>query len=642
MSNQSTITPELAVEQKRISDPRVSPDGQHIAFVVTPIAQKEEKGTSEIWMVGFDGVEERRFTSGKFCDSAPRWSPDGSRLAFISDREEAGKSQLFVMSAHGGEAIGLTKRKSGVSAPAWSSDGSLLAFLSPDEETEEEEKDKKDRKDAIVVDENLKLNRLYVIDPEGGEPRQISSAGAVNVWHFDWAPDSTRLVAITSPTPNVSDYREPNDMLILNIDGGSRHKLMTHDTGMSAPRWSPDGSTIAVLAREGRIVSQDAIMTVSAENGQGRILTAEYAGAVFDIQWSADGRSLIFLSLENLHGNVGSFSVTSGKARSLLPADMRAHGSFGYELSLDRTGKRFATTRTDSDHPAEVWAGTLGKSLEQVTNRNRALAEAKLARTEVVEWKSSDGMEICGLLVYPLDYQEGRRCPLILQIHGGPAGFWADRFYGSWHDWAQLLAANGYAVLLPNPRGSIGRGAKFTNANFRDLGGMEFQDVMAGVDAMIERGVADRDRLGIGGWSHGGYLTAWAVTQTDRFKAAVMGAGVANMVSDQGQSDIPGFNLDYFYDTLHELYEDVSLLWDRSPMKYITHVKTPTLVLHGEKDERVTAPQGKEFYRGVKAMGVPTQLVVYPREPHGLKEREHQLDLMTRVLGWFRKYVRDA
>ncbi|HZT96174.1 MAG TPA: prolyl oligopeptidase family serine peptidase, partial [Chloroflexota bacterium] len=227
----------------------------------------------------------------------------------------------------------------------------------------------------------------------------------------------------------------------------------------------------------------------------------------------------------------------------------------------------------------------------------------------------------------------------VLAIHGGPASAFSDRFMGNWHDWAQLLAAAGFAVLMPNPRGSTGRGAAFTEANFRDLGGAELEDNLAGLDYLIKRGTVDPDRLAVAGWSHGGYMTAWTVTQTNRFKAAVMGAGLSNLVSDQGTNDIPVFNLDYFYDSYGALYRDPALLWERSPLKHVARVTTPTLILHGEKDERVSVSQGREFYQALRSLGVPCEMVVYPREPHGLREREHQLDLQRRIVAWLKRYT---
>jgi dipeptidyl aminopeptidase/acylaminoacyl peptidase len=272
-----------------------------------------------------------------------------------------------------------------------------------------------------------------------------------------------------------------------------------------------------------------------------------------------------------------------------------------------------------------------------VTWLNERLATFPYVRAEPIQWRSADGACISGLLYRPLNYQEGRACPLIVQVHGGPAWLWSDRFMATWHDWAQPLALRGYAVLCPNPRGSIGRGAAFTDAEVNDIGGKELADVLSGVDAVIAMGVADPDRLGIGGWSHGGYLAAWTITQTDRFRGAVMGAGVSNMLSDQGENDIPRFNDDYFDQTI---YDNHAPYWERSPIAHVAKVRTPTLILHGEKDDRVTQPQGQEMYRALKRMGVETEFVTYPREPHSIGERAHQIDLLERVLSWFDRYVK--
>ncbi len=644
--------PEQGLLVLRLSDPQISPDGSRVAFVTAPVAQSGEHPTSEIWIVPFEGGDARRFTQPGHADAAPRWSPDGKWLAFTSDREEPEKPQLYRMAVAGGEAIRMTSRTSSVTSPEWSPDGSYISFLSADEESEAERKDKKERRDQVVVDEDLKRNRLYVIPAEGGEPVQLSPDGPLNVWDYAWSPGGRRIAIITSPTRRESDYRLPHRMLIGEIGRSpvpgaegvlepqppateSWRELLTFDSAIEQPLFSPDGERIAFLAREGRIVTGDALYTVSVATGEFGLVRPEYAGSVLSMDWDGDG-SLVFSALENLHGAINSIEITTKRMRSRLTTAQRGTGSFGSDLALG-PDRRLAVVRSRVDEPPELWTGILGSTLSPVTNLNSKLRDVRLTPGVAVSWKARDGEVIHGLLMEPV--VTAGPFATILLIHGGPASAFSDRFMGNWHDWAQLLTASGYAVLMPNPRGSTGRGAAFTEANVLDLGGREFEDDMAGLDMLIDRGIADPDRLGIGGWSHGGYITAWAVTQTDRFKAAVMGAGVSNMISDQGTNDIPGFNLDYFYDSYESLYADPALLWDRSPMKYITNVTTPTLVLHGEKDNRVAASQGLEFYQALKALGRPTQMVIYPREPHGIREREHQLDLQRRVLEWFRRYL---
>jgi dipeptidyl aminopeptidase/acylaminoacyl peptidase len=293
----------------------------------------------------------------------------------------------------------------------------------------------------------------------------------------------------------------------------------------------------------------------------------------------------------------------------------------------------------DGTHAPEVHVADLNEHEQGPVRRTRLgaeLEEAYLGEMEVVRWESDAGVEIQGLLVKPHGYRDGQRYPLVVQVHGGPTSLWADKFCASWRDWAQVLAGRGYAVLLPNPRGSTGRGPDFSNAIFDDVGGGELRDVLAGVDAMVDRGLADPERLAIGGWSWGGYLTALAVTRTDRFKAAVMGAGVSNLISDNSLGDIPSVNLCYFRETV---YRDPDPYYERSPIRHISNARTPTLILHGEEDKRVAAAQSVEMYVALRSLGVETQLITYPREGHSIEEREHQLDVVRRVAGWFENYL---
>ena len=282
----------------------------------------------------------------------------------------------------------------------------------------------------------------------------------------------------------------------------------------------------------------------------------------------------------------------------------------------------------------EVYLADVSGEAQAVTSFGASFA-GRLQPTEVVTWISDDGVEIEGLLTYPRGYREGERYPLLVEIHGGPSWQWEDRVMLDWHDWAQMLASRGYAVLLPNPRGSTAYGDEFQRLLQDDVGGGESRDLVAGAKAMVERGIADPDRLAIGGWSWGGYLTAWTITQTPIFKAAVMGAGLANMISDHGQGDIPSMNLLLYPG---HPYEHLDAYWDASPIRHITAVQTPTLILHGDADDRVHPAQGMEYFRALKIRGVPVRFVRYPREGHSIDERAHQVDLMRRILDWLARY----
>lgn len=298
-------------------------------------------------------------------------------------------------------------------------------------------------------------------------------------------------------------------------------------------------------------------------------------------------------------------------------------------------GKRLAVVWSDSTTPEEVWIGDVQGEAHPVTSFGKDF-HGRLQPTEHVSWMSDDGVEIEGLLTYPAGYQPGRRYPLVVEVHGGPSWQWEDRVMLDWHDWAQMLASRGYAVLMPNPRGSTGYGPELQRLLQDDVGGGESRDLVAGALAMVDRGIADQERLGIAGWSWGGYLTAWTITQTSIFRAAVMGAGLANMVSDHGQGDIPSANLLYYPG---QPYLHMEAYWKSSPVRYVAAVRTPTLILHGEEDARVHPAQGMEYFRALKTLGVPVRFVRYPREKHRIEERAHQVDLMHRIIDWFDRYL---
>lgn len=631
------LSPEDATKWQYAQDPQVSPSGDRVAFTLMDASRPDERDRAAIWMLELASSETRRFTFGEREDTTPRWSPDSSRIAFLSDRQEAGKKQVFVMAADGGEARQLTRWKGGVSTLAWAPDGASIAFVGKDPKTEEEEQREKDRRDEIVRDRNLKYGRLYTVPAEGGEPRLISRQGETHVLTFDWLPDASGLIAVHVPSPLADDEGAgPSEIVHYGLQEGAEGRTVhLLNTGLEQALVSPDGRSIAFRSKAGRVTVPDQIWRVPVEGGEPCLLTKGYEGTVDCIRWSPDAREIHFAGYEDLWGALGSVCVDTGEIRPLLPANEQRRGSYDAYLSHDAAGERFAVVRHFSDAPPNVWVGTVGKSIEERTRLNEQLATFPFSRAEPIAW-TSDSLEIHGLLHRPLGFQEGPTYPLVLHVHGGPAWLWSDRFMADWHDWAQLLAQRGYAVLLVNPRGSTGRGSAFTDALVNDVGGGEFRDLMTGVDHVIGMGVADPERLGIGGWSWGGYLTAWAVTQTDRFKCAVMGAGVSNLASDQGQNDVPRMNDDYFDVSA---YDDPAPYLRASPASYVKHARTPTLILHGDKDERVTIPQAWEMYRGLQWAGVETEMVTYPREAHPIKERAHQIDLLERVLAWFDRFL---
>lgn len=639
LSTSRAITPELLADLVRLGDARLSPDGRLVAFVRTPLSRREKHGTSEIWLVDTEGGEERRFAWGQRQDASPRWSPDGAWLAFTSDRREPDKGQIYVASTSGGEGMPITARTTGVSKPSWSPDSRFLAFLSEDEPSDRERKDEEERRDQRVEGRLPKRTRVYLVEREGGESLQISPDGPFNIWDYCWSPRGDRLAAISTTSPLIAEQRGLNDLMIITPparhgDATATEVLLTFPSTMSSPRWSPDGETIAFLATTGRVKTVDQIHLAKVEDGSAEALDPRYEGSVLDIRWLPDG-TLLFSAQEGLNGVVKRLDLGRRRPESVLAPDDRDQGTFGSELTVTGDGS-FAVVRSDSTHPGQVFLGRPGQPLRRLTSANAQVEGLAFRPAQSIAWESG-GLTIQGLVTTPAG--SSPPYPTVVIIHGGPASAFSNRFAANWHDWTQLLAANGYAVFMPNPRGSTGRGASFADAVVGDIGGLELQDDLTGLDMLVAEGIADGERLAIAGWSHGGFMAAWAVTQTDRFKAAIMGAGVANMISDQGTNDIPGFNLDYFFDDFGSLYRDPAVLWERSPLKHVSAVKTPVLILHGQEDERVRPSQGREFHAALTALGVAAEFVVYPREGHGFREREHQIDLQRRIVEWLKRLL---
>lgn len=629
------LTTEQLVTHRRPSDPQISPDGERIAFTLRPVSKEKEHPESAIWVVSFAGGEPRQFTAGQWDDEEPRWSPDGRRLAFLSDRAERGKKSVYIMPADGGEARRVFDQQGDMEQLSWSPDGRFLAVLFTDPETEEEKKRKEERDDARVWDTDYKYQRLWVIDVEAGTAKAVSPEGR-QVWTYAWSPDSERLALNLTPTPRIDDIFLENEVVIVPRAGGDPTPVFRQIGMAEHLTWSQDGKYLAYRARAGRVVHGDYVYRIPVEGGEPVCLTPGYDGTS-EALWPLGRDALLMVADEGVNMTLYRLSWEGERERLLAGEPL---GTFAPVATADASGQRIAVVWEDARHAPDVWVlsrDDISPALQRRTHFNPELEAAALGELEIVRWESDPGVEVEGLLFKPVGYQEGQRYPLVVQIHGGPTWLWTNQFAATWHEWAHALAGRGYAVLMPNPRGSTGRGPEYSNALFGDVGGCEYRDIMAGVDYLIERGIADPERLGVGGWSWGGYMTAWIVSQTTRFKAAVMGAGLPNMISDNGLGDIPSANLSYFETSP---YHDPEPYFERSAIRYIRNATTPTLILHGEEDRRVAMAQGQEMYVALRTLGVETQFVTYPREGHSIQERKHQVDLIDRVIGWFDRHLR--
>lgn len=640
MSTREPISFECIADRERPGGPRIAPDGTSIATTVSHASDTEDRATSQIWMIR-DGEEPFPFTGGLAGASAPDWSPDSTRLVFISKRDDKDdKNGLFVIPANGGEAQHIGDIRGEISQPRWSPDGTHIAYLMVDPETEHEKQEKEEQKrDHVVFEEEPKHKRLWVVNPTTGSARSLTT-GNRSVHDYCWAPDSRTLVVVTTPMPTVNSLFGPTKVARVPVTGGLETPVATFRMAPSTPvvREVDGERVIVMIANDHRADPSPSIWTIPWSGGTRRQVLPELHGAVYDIVPDPeDTGKVLSVIVEGTHGRLYSVSVETGKREPLSPGALKERGSIDAGISVSADGQHIAFTWSASDAPGNVWKIDRRGSASKCSSFGEEL-ESELARGETVRWQSFDGVEIEGTLIRPMEIDHDAALPLFIQVHGGPAWQWEDSVNLSWHDWAQMLASRGWAVLMPNPRGSTGYGSAFEKLLQDDVGGGESRDLVAGAEAMVERGIADPDRLAIGGWSWGGYLTARTITQTNRFKAAVMGAGVANLTSDHGAGDIPEYN-----PLIHPGHPYDEKSWDAyatgTPIRQASKVETPTLILHGDNDNRVHPTQGQEFYYALKAHDVPVKFVRYPREGHPIREREHQLDLMERICSWLDTWV---
>lgn len=637
VAQETGLTPEMVVSLKQVRQVAIDPSGEKVAYVLSVPREADEhygRRYSEIWVTSLSGGEAIQYTSKPTSSSRVSWSPDGTFLTFLSKRKAVDEhTQIYKLRRDGGEAALVTHHPASISSYRWSPDGKHIAFVAVDAKTEAEKKAADAGEDWEVADQNYKQHRLWIFDVTSGESRQLFERD-LSVWSHVWTPDSKALIFQATETPLVDDSYMFKQIYRVSAAGGTPEVVCETPGKLGDMSISPDGVRLAFL---GAVSQNDplaqSLFVVQVAGGTPRNLSNEATFSATSVSWTKD-KALLLLGVEGTHTTLRQIDAATGKGRTLVGT-----GPILRALELHAASGRFAAVGSTPQQPGEAFAGSLknGK-LTRLTDSNPQLSQQKLAKQEVIEWKGADDWRIEGILTYPLNYQAGQRYPLVLQVHGGPEGVSLNGWTTGGNYPVQVLAAHGYMVLQPNYRGSGGRGVAFSKADHDDLGGKEFEDILTGIDALIERGLVDGSRVGTGGWSYGGYMSAWAATaHSERFKASVVAAGLTNWISFAGTTDIPQEMALVHWNSFW--YDQRDLHWQRSPVFHLENASTPTLIVHGKSDTRVHPEQSIQLYTDLKLKKVPTQLVLYPRQPHGLVERAHQIDFMKRVLAWFDKYL---
>lgn len=641
---------------RNVSDPQVSPDGKWVAYVVNTADAKDDKSNSHIWMIGIDGANDRQITFSQESENSPRWSPDGKYLSFTSSRPgKARGSQVWLLDRNGGEAMQLTELKGRLQGHEWSPDGKRLALVIGDPDPEAEAGPSPQPGATPRVPKPIVIDRYrYKQDGQG----YLLTGRHTYIYIFDiaskkldrltkskwdesspaWSPDGTRIAFMSNHSDDPD--RDPSAQLyVAEAKPGSTEKQLTLNAiraGRSRPEWSPDSKSIAFLEGDEKkygAYSMDHLAIVAADGSSAPIrlkASEDLDRGVSSPRFSADGKSITFLVVDDRSVYPMKANLSGGAAERLLSPPIVVS-------NLNTAGGKTVVMSGGNSSASEVhvWEGN---SLRKLTRQNDALfAELDFGATEEINFQSKDGTRVGALLTYPVGYAKGAKIPLLLRIHGGPNA----QDQHSFSQERQMFAANGYAVLAVNYRGSSGRGQKFSRAIFADWGNYEVQDLLAGVDHVVKMGVADPDRLGVGGWSYGGILTDYLIATDNRFKAATSGAGTAFTVAFYGTDQ---YIIQYDYEIgppwnpkAWDTYVKISY-----PFLHADRIQTPTLFLGGERDFNVPVQGSQQMYQALRSLGIDTQLIIYPNENHGIQRPSYQRDRMERYLTWYEKYIKKA
>jgi len=625
---------------QRFEQAAISPDGKRVAWVeIRADAQGSPTGKKDIHVADSSGTGKPiRLTAGAsaahFDEGDVAWSPDSKRIAFLSDAAKSGQLQLYVSSASGSPAQKLTSVKGFLAGPKWSSDGKSIAVLFTENATREAGPLVAETPETGVIKDAFFEQRLAIVDLATGKLRQVTPPDTY-IYDFDWAPDG-KTIALTAAKGNGDNNWYIAELFSLDAASGQMTSIYKPKWQIARPVVSADGKTVAFI--EGLMSDEDSVggdvFLLPLAGGMPRNLTPGRKASASALAWTSNGKLIVQENMD-AESAITQFDTAGGQSESLYRAPEQVTlGYWGTSASLSTDGSASAVIRSSFNAPPEIWTGPVGK-WKQLTKKNSGVKPA-WGEAKSLHWKI-DGFDVQGWLIYPENFDPAKKYPMVVAVHGGPG-------LGVQSHWPSLpfayfmaLPEQGYFLLQANPRGSFGGGEAFTQANVRDFGYGDWRDILAGVDEAIRVAPIDPQRLGLTGWSYGGYMTMWGVTQTGRFRAAVAGAGIANYLSYYGENKIDQWMIPFFGKSV---YDDPEVYARSSPITFIRNVKTPTLILVGDSDGECPTPQSYEFWHALKALGVKTEFVVYEREGHMFVKPEHQRDLMNRTVAWFDEYLK--
>lgn len=636
------FTPQHVAKLRSVTSAVISPDGKLIAYVLSVPRKpnKDDNGPpwTELHVVDVAG-NSRPFVSGEVNISAVEWTPDGKGISFLDKRGKDETKSLYLIPIDGGEARRVLKFDTDIQEYSWSSDGRRTVFVAEEKLPEAEKKLKDKGFNQEIYEEDFRPVRAYVttIGSDDPAPKPLELPGVPS--DVVWSPMGSQIAVALSPTPLTDDRMMERKLHVYDVDAAALVSSFKNPGKMEKPTWSPDGQRLAFLsAADINDPSAGRLLVADPKNGALLDLFPDVPGDFHSVAWQ-DNDTLMFIDDVGVSTYFREVRFDGKELKMHVPAGKSVLTSF----TLSRDGQSAAMLANSPAHPSEVLLMRHGDAdPKRLTDSNPWLATMRFAKQEVLTYAARDGMKLDGLLIYPLEYEQGKRYPLILLVHGGPEAHYSNGWLTRYHSPGQVAAAAGYFVFHPNYRGSTGRGVDFSKLGQADPAGKEFDDLVDAVDILVTKGLVDKSKVGVTGGSYGGYATAWCCTYySDRFAAGVMAVGISNVISKAGTTDIP--DEEELVHARKRVWDDWDFFLKRSPIYYVEQAKTPLLILHGKDDPRVHPGQSLELYRHLRSLNqAPVRLVLYPGEGHGNRKIAGQLDYNMRMMQWFDHYLKDA